>query len=121
MTTPNVALLRQTLAHIEANPDEWNQRHWRCGTGMCFAGWAATLAGGQWYEDDQSVHRDELIAEDGDTGEYDHGGVITVHVDDRARRILGLDEGQAERLFDAVNNLHDLRRIVGELTEDAAR
>lgn len=124
MSTPNVDLLRRTLAHIEANPDEWDQTHWRCETAMCFAGWACDLAGGQWYEDDPTgMYRDELIAEDGDTGPYMHSrnGVRTIHVDDRARRVLGIDEPQADRLFDAVNNLHDLRRIVGALCEESAR
>jgi hypothetical protein len=44
MTTPNVALLQQTLNYIKDNPETWEQANW-CGTSQCFAGWAVTLAG----------------------------------------------------------------------------
>jgi hypothetical protein len=124
MSTPNVDLLRRTLAHIEANPADWNQATWRCGTGMCFAGWAVTLAGGQWYEDKPtSLYRDELIAEPDDADDFLNRriGARTIHVDDRAKRVLGLEEGQAEVLFDGGNDLHDLRHIVTSLCEGAGR
>lgn len=44
----NTDLLERTMLHILDKPGEWLQSSWRCESGMCFAGWAATLAGGQW-------------------------------------------------------------------------
>ena len=50
MTTPliNVPLAERVLGHITAFPDEHEQNTWRCESGMCFAGWAAQLAGYKW-------------------------------------------------------------------------
>lgn len=33
-----------TLAAIKNNPQHWDQATWRCSTGMCFAGWAISIA-----------------------------------------------------------------------------
>ena len=119
--TPNVALLRQTLAKIEALPDLWNQHRYRCGTGMCIAGWGCELAGGRWLHAPDGFWPDLLVAETGDDPEIirrlDDRDVIDVGI--RARRIFGLTYSQAEVLFDAENDLDDLRRIVGELCAGA--
>lgn len=111
--TINVELLDRTLAHIEANPERWDQAVYRCATGMCFAGWACTLAGGLWISDDDEV----LVAEPGEwpTHQWDGEVVATARV--RATRILGLDDAQASDLFSADNTIEDLRRIVAELRE----
>lgn len=50
MSEYNIPLLRKTLEHIEAHPNEWSQRVWGqrivgCGTTYCFAGTAAVLSG----------------------------------------------------------------------------
>lgn len=34
----------QVLEMIEANPQEWDQTIWRCGTQQCFAGFAEMIA-----------------------------------------------------------------------------
>lgn len=123
--TPNVDLLRRTLAHIETHPELWDQTRWRtetenCGTAYCFAGWAATLDGGQWYSDDPgSACGDDLLAVDED-GEYVMAlkdGTLVTDIQARAERILGLTESQAEMLFYSLNTLDDLRGIVAELCE----
>lgn len=114
MTTPNVALLRQTLAYIEAHPEEWNQAHWHCGTAACFAGRAALLAGGNWVNDKSSC---VVVAPDDPPSDVFmvRGGEGHVLVEDRAKRVLGLTEEQADRLFAGGNNLDDLRSRVAEL------
>lgn len=116
--TINVTLLDQTLAHIEAHPGEWNQDFWRCGTGMCFAGWACQLAGGQWahLDPDNEDLADYLHAEPGD--EALPNELITAQ--ERATRILGLTNHQAATLFAGSNTLGDLRRIVAEIKNKAA-
>jgi len=120
--TPNVELLRLTLKQIEAEPHAWDQTNWRtqnpgCGTVMCFAGWAVTLAGGNWYSSAADAHRSWLFAEEGDDrGDlmaFTRGVVIGARW--RARRVLGLDGDQADRLFAHDNTLADLNRIVDEL------
>lgn len=55
---PNIPLLRKTLEHITAHPEEWDQETWAtqtpCGTTACLAGWAVTFAGHElvWDEED---------------------------------------------------------------------
>jgi len=120
----NVQLLKQILAHIEANPGEWDQTWYRCDTGMCFAGWAAQLAGGKWYTDSRDDKSGSyLIAEDGDdlhTINQFVANVPVVFASVRAMRVLGLTASQAEELFAGGNRLPDLRRIVARLCEEAA-
>lgn len=129
--TPNVPLLKQTLARIEANPAEWTQDSWRCGAGMCFAGWATQIDGGIWYTDDPDSNNRwvgwtpraaALVAEAADHPEdvqEADGRVRVIHIRERAQRILGLDKDRADELFDSGNSLGDIRRIVGELCEEA--
>jgi hypothetical protein len=106
---PNVPLLRQTMAHIEASPQEWNQGNWRCETGLCFAGHAALLADGTWthpYSRDLDEWLAELITTPGGDAQP---------VKDYASHVLGLEIGEADRLFMGNNTLDDLRHIVNEL------
>jgi hypothetical protein len=118
---PNVELLRQTLAHIEANPDEWDQRDWRretsCGTAYCFAGWAVKLTGGEFCRDSGGKVFGSLVKASGSD--------VPLMIADYAAELLGLppevDEygGPANALlFYSRNTLDDLRRIVAELCED---
>lgn len=118
--TINAALLRQTLEQIETHPETWEQGSYRCGTGMCFAGWAAELAGGHWLAGPDDAGNSYLIAEPDDgegafiirrSGE----AVVDAHV--RAQRILGLTWSQAEDLFDGSNTLLVLRQHVAELLD----
>jgi len=52
---------------ITRHPETHYQPSYRCGAGMCVAGWAAQLAGGRWLCDDlNSEWRTMLRAEPGD-------------------------------------------------------
>lgn len=127
--TVNAPALRETLAHIEALPDltGWVQGAYRCESGMCFAGWRCDLSGGRWafpISDERDIRfPDEfqnwasscLIAEPGDTYVAAFDGVRVTTAHHRAARLLGLTEDQAWELFDGLNDLDDLREIVGRL------
>ncbi|MGP4093027.1 hypothetical protein [Nonomuraea sp. KM90] len=105
--TPHAVLLRKTLAHIEANPDDWNQRTYAA----CFANHAARLAGGQALDPRGML----LAAEDDELAMVARDGSRFVSVHDRARRVLGLDDDQAYALFDGINGLDALREQVADL------
>jgi hypothetical protein len=129
--TPNIELLEETYRFIEANPQHWNQRSWRCKTGMCFAGWAAELAGGEWlldarkaftYDSDTvDMAGDYLVPAEGDVKRYKRTLVVEgetlegTHVEDRAARVLGLNYEESEALFDGSNDLEDLRRVIDDV------
>lgn len=110
----NIELLDRTLAQIEAHPEGWEQGTYRCESGMCFAGWAAVLAGGRWVEP-ENMHSSVLVAEEADPDEDRLHTSGSVHAHDRARRVLGLDDDTADWLFDGHNKLTDLRLIVAEI------
>lgn len=121
----NMPLLERTLRHIEAHPEQWDQKTWYCGTAGCFAWHAAVLAGGEPLPNAPAYVR----AEDDDPPEHVYpcgtfGLVETavhetaVHVADRATRVLGLPDDS--RLFAFNNTLDDLRRIVEDLARRAA-
>lgn len=127
MAAINTELLRRALAYVEAYRDEWFQGCWRA----CIAGHAAILAGGRWaIEDPDHALHFVLVPEDDDltkdVGIYDAADgwdgeplrAVTVSV--RARRVLGLTNEQALRLFDSRNDLHRLHVIVSDLCEEAA-
>lgn len=120
--TPNVELLRATLRHIIRHPEEWAQEDWRsCQTAGCFAFHAAVLSG-EPFEWLSKMSRIDpwLVRNSADTKGRDWGGLHEgVHVMDRAQRVLGLTDGQAETLFCANNSLDYLRYLVGELTGGA--
>jgi hypothetical protein len=134
MSTPNVALLKQTLAHIEAHPETWKQEYFRCGTGMCFAGWAAELHGAKWaYPAEAGWLRSELITPKSEDGV----GTEPIPIEGYAAKILGIehtrryDDEDFEYdededfdlgtipLFEARNSLDDLRRLVAEICAEA--
>lgn len=119
--TPNVALLDETLAWIWAHPEEWKQEYWRCETGMCFAGWAAELAGAVWLTGTEDARSHLVKAEADDPPEHislsamRFGASDAVWVRTRAQRLLGLTWDEADALFMETNRLVDIRRIVGEI------
>lgn len=109
--TPNVPLLRKTLEHITAHPEEWDQETWAlqtsCGTVGCLAGWAVTLAGHNLVFtkgcDCEVCDAEESIA--AETCIVD-GQLRTIHK--AAEHALGLTQEQACSLFNGGNNLHTL-------------
>lgn len=118
LMTPNVALLKQTLAYIEAHPEEWDQEVYHCRSAACFAGHAATLDGGEWMHADSEYLAARSDDPADDTRAYSGGRATWVFY--RAQRVLGLTRAQAHGLFDEENNLNALREIVSELTGDAS-
>lgn len=112
----NVELLDRTLAYIEAHPEEWDQGNWRCGTGMCFAGWAVTLAGREWAGDPGGP-AGELLVRKPDEPRFAHTlniGEDRIHVEDAAANELGLTEDDRD-MFNDDKTLYDLRDIVADL------
>lgn len=117
----NVELLDQVMAQIEAHPDAWDQTFWatqfiddtgnECGTAFCCAGWAVRLA----RPDLEFVWQGQYAqrVEDPAIG-------MTGDIEDVAQRLLGITNGEADRLFDERNTLDDLRYQVAKIKERAA-
>lgn len=129
----NIELAREVLAYIGEHPETHKQASYRCSTGMCFAGWAAQLAGGKWLVPPTHTKFDEsgmicyLFLEEDDPQDHivhleDVPGhdqpVAAVDVDDRAVRILDITEGQSAQLFDSWNTLESLTAMIDRLEED---
>lgn len=113
-------LLDSALTYIEFHPGEWNQRAYRCGTGMCLAGHVAiTLAGGK-LADPRISDSEALLAEAVDEYDtyfdYKHRKVTSIA--DRARHLLG--DAYVPGMFEASNSLHDLRRYRQQAIEQVA-
>lgn len=128
--TLNIELLDKTLEAVKDAAERgegWVQQDWRCRSGMCFAGWAATLAGGKWvnpvakgqYEDSLLV-ADPTIDKPHQIGQHYGVSVPSVTAADRARNVLGFVTGSAG-LFAGGNKIEDLERIVADLKEDQAK
>jgi hypothetical protein len=110
----NYPLLRKTKEHIEAHPEEHDQRYWGlkgpCGTTMCFAGHAVVLAGLKpiWSRPGdifygEETHMIAVVEEDGSRWSVQVG----------AARALGLGPDEAEELFQECGTLHQVQRVVG--------
>lgn len=103
----NKKLLCETMKYIETHPEKWVQWSYRCGTSMCFAGWAAVLAGGKWSNPVGEC----------DTRMKRQGAWPEEEVEERAMRVLGLTEEEAAILFDGSNSKTDLQGFVKNLCE----
>jgi hypothetical protein len=76
----NLDVLDAALARIDANPNEWVQREWRCGTAKCLAGHAADVGGAVWIlqPDTETSHSvgvrliPELVAKHYDRASMDY-------------------------------------------------
>jgi hypothetical protein len=132
VTTPNIELLDKVLKHIEDHPETWEQEVWRteedeawvkdpetgvevltvdCGTAFCFAGWTCQMEGGKWVDNSSllAVPEDEI-----------HPLRNWILASDRAERLLGLAEYEADALFRSENTLEDIREIVAQIKARAA-
>lgn len=132
VTRPNVELLRRTLEHIEATPLQWDQNTWAednypCGTTYCFAGWAVVLSGAAFAQETDRIMSGRVVppgrspfdrAEWRDVAEY-AAGILGLPAPEAPVKETGQISGDIPALFDACNELDDLRRIVGELCEQA--
>lgn len=125
MTTPNLPLLRQVREQIEKHPETWDQSLWfsECGTAACVAGWAAALTGGRRADFGEKHLSSSLLVAVPDDHEYDVvvvKGQRLVFVDDRAQRLLGIDDKTGDELFNGNATMADVRRIMDEIEADAA-
>lgn len=99
----NEVLIRTTIAAIEANPSQWDQRAFakagsgpkhrsplECGTTACFAGWVVRIHKG-----------DEVFADE--TFEWRRGWTVpesAYHaIEAEARSLLGLTDDEAAEIF----------------------
>lgn len=105
----NIELMKKVLKQIEDHPETWEQRSWRCETGLCFAGWTAELSGAKWDDPKDPLDPYVVVGDD------------VVHVSSYARKALGLTGDEAEELFSGFNRLRHLREIVAEFEKEAAR
>ena len=111
MTAPNAELAYRVLDHIDANPNEWKQSSWQCGSAACFAGWAVRLSGGILEKAPiPTVVKgpEELIGLDVDQAAYQVLGIDEVAAGD-----LGYEED--DWLFDEGNTRDDLGRLVAAI------
>jgi hypothetical protein len=120
----NVELLDRIEQQITEHPETWDQDAWfrlprmrktpvatpPCGTTLCVAGWAVSLSG---YK---------LVP-----GRFDREGYLCIAPDGQediavaARRLLGLSEAQADRLFGDATDLDAIREQFAELRAEASR
>lgn len=122
MSEVNIPLLRKAVEWVEAEaikpPDqsEWYQAAWRisdgygievgnqlvshCGTAYCVAGYVGQLVNPEYQKSDWLKNE---------------GGTPVMHVSTAAKEALGLTTDQADRLFDAGNDVKDVRRIAEEI------
>jgi hypothetical protein len=114
--TPNAELAYRVLDHIDAHPEQHNQRVWiedrgDCGTAACMAGWTCLLSGDQpRFHGDGDPEAEFVI----------HAGVTRGdYIPDRAAELLGMKpDGGAQtgfRLFEPSNTREDLGRLVAEI------
>lgn len=115
MNRKQAKLARLALAHIVLDPKSWDQKVWRCGTKMCFAGHVAVIAGGQWARG--RYYSDDMLAEPNDDKHqvYEAGKQHIIACWHRAQRLLGLNDKQAEYMFCALRDFEQLRDAVETL------
>jgi hypothetical protein len=124
----NVELLKDTLKHIQDNPQTWTQDVWfthldpdgvriwgmqevtfeeinSCSTAFCFAGHAALKAG--FFPPPKNGGQWKVIDPNGHT----------VYAQDFAQNKLGLTASQADALFHQDNTMEDLEVMVDALIE----
>lgn len=133
----NVELLDATLAEVERaakrtgrRKPRWWQAVYRtsspCGTAMCFAGHALTLAGDTWADQEWRFGGEAVLARPQERATARrvlvHRANSEVEQEVRlvsarvaAKRRLGLSEKQADRLFAGGNSLADLRHYVHQI------
>jgi hypothetical protein len=128
----NKELLRETLQTIKDNPQHWDQTQWHCGSSHCFAGFVECKIRGaditEKFDEDQTLRWSTADAESLisllNLGEKDANKLRNDYVYHKntalvARFALGLNEDQADILFDSDNELEDLEIIIEELcTQD---
>jgi hypothetical protein len=128
--SPNLPALRAVRDFIENVPNveeldpdavpadgvAWNQSDWRCGTGMCFAGWAGAVTGAVFPY--SALDNTSTTPTQGYVPWTQKRNVVrdadgqTWHIQPYAQHILGLDPVQARYLFDGGNDLDRINAII---------
>lgn len=94
------ANLTTVLDYVREHPDTHDQSTWACGTGACFAGWTAAMAGATL-----------LVPKSGGGGADCRTADGRVRsISDYAEEVLGLEDNPG--LFGADNTIDDLEEIV---------
>lgn len=118
----NIALLNEVMDHIEAHPDRHTQGTWigsypvgefSCQTVGCFAGWACLLS------DEVEVTGMDTVRLDMAHNGRDLDPVLDESLPALAIKLLGLDNGEADWMFDARRSREDLRMAVDHWTHVA--
>lgn len=149
MPTKNLEQLVMTRALVkeEIRQGKWDQGSWTdgleqdpktglskvtCGTTACVAGWAVIADGAEFVSEgtvvataaeiadpDLSYEVFEQMAYAVKKEKYVPYQVISVSV--RARRLLGLDEGEAILLFNGHNSEQTVMRLLGQYIKEARK
>lgn len=130
----NVKLLDWVMNHIEANQELWNQSFWftlnangftgdqlkqmvlddpndpACGSAKCFAGWACTKEG--WLPR-FTIHSGGAISL---VGDVEKDGKVA-YCETKASELLDIDVDTCYVLFNASNDLDDLKGMVAHIKE----
>lgn len=105
----NIELLDRVIAHIEANPEAWDQRQWAiqmpCRTAFCLAGWTVHIA----HPDAQPEWSDVTHEAFGVTIPGDLMPYWSYF--NLASQDLDLTTGQASMLFDELRTLAEIKKI----------
>lgn len=102
----------------DLDPNGWVQEAWRCGSGMCYAGWTDAVAGAIFPF---SANAGGYVRLDrGGRWETSAGTVVIADgekwaIQDYARHLLNIDNEAADRLFAGGNDLDDITRLINEI------
>ncbi|WP_049577376.1 hypothetical protein [Streptomyces sp. SBT349] len=119
----NADLLRRTLAHIKAHPEQWDQTAFRCGSTGCFAFHAARLAGAELTAPEPDIVRcgstipnsnSRVVFNDAARSLGFTENDPWLGIGEFARRALALTDAEASALFAASNSFGDLAELVEE-------
>ena len=115
-------LAYDTLDYIKAHPERWDQGEWRCSTGMCYAGWLATLAGGTWMDEDFGSYTTSatLALLPGEEPDPSTDGPC-VHASTRASALLGIGVQTSSHLFNADNGIVEIKSHLDEIFEEGGQ
>lgn len=113
---PDIEKLRATLSYIKQYPDQWDQRHSASRevprrTTYSFDGLAVVLDGATPLWTGMTLNARRCVFR----GQYPE------RIKDRAKRVLGLTDTQAEALFKKTNSLKELETIVKQIERGKLR
>lgn len=141
----NADLADEVIAVIEAMPERWDQETWAtsekcpdpekdileegwsCGTGMCFAGWSVAIGHELEWIESNSPYSPGCFAIP--AGEAEIPSFMPVResyvkgmtIQQAARYLLGITEGEADDLFNGDNDLEDIKQRVEKLKRKYAK